>query len=78
MRAKFSSIESTSQFLQEQKKADLSFESTKKQDIEDLTDLTKTYPKSVISSLGGGIMQEMSMKTDDSYDDDYSFRGPRR
>lgn len=103
MRAKFSSIESTSQFLQEQKKEDLSFESTKKQDIEDLPDWAKAYPKSVISSLGGanllkqlidtkgedaareivtmlggGIMQEMSMEADDSYDDDYSFRGPRR
>ena len=103
MRTKFSSVESTTQFLQEQRKEDLSFESTKKQDIEDLPDWAKAYPKSVISSLGGanllkqlidtkgeeaakeivtmlggGIMQEMSMESDDSYDDDYSLRGPRR
>lgn len=103
IRTKFSSIESTTQFLQEQKKEDLSFESTKKQDIEDLPDWAKAYPKSVISSLGGadllkqlidtkgeeaakeiitmlggGIMQEMSVESDDFYDDDYSFRGPRR
>lgn len=103
MRAKFSSIESTAQYLQEQKKEDLSFESTKKQDIGDLPDWAKAYPESVINSLGGadmlkqliatkgeeaakefvktlggGIMQEMLMRAYDSYDDDYSFGGPRR
>lgn len=53
LRAKFSSIESTAQLLQEQKRDEMSFESGDKQDINSLPDWAQKYPKSVISSLGG-------------------------
>ncbi len=60
MRAKFSSVESTAKFLQEQKKDELSFESVDKQDSNALPDWVQKYPKSVINSLGGAaLLQEL-------------------
>lgn len=63
MRTKFSSIESTSQFLQEQKKDEISFESEDKQDINSLPDWAQKYPKSVISSLGGAALLQTLIAT---------------
>lgn len=63
MRAKFSSVESTAQFLQEQKKDEMSFESGTKQDVNSLPDWAQKYPKSVISSLGGPALLQTLIAT---------------
>ena len=63
MRAKFSSIESTAQFLQEQKKDEMSFESGTKQDVNFLPDWAQKYPKSVISFLGGATLLKQLIDT---------------
>ena len=56
LRARFSTVESTAQFLDEQKKDEMTFESGQKQNIDDLPDWAKKYPKSVIASLGGASL----------------------
>lgn len=56
LRARFSTIESTSQFLDEQKKDELTFESGQKQNIDDLPAWAKKYPQFVINSLGGAYL----------------------
>ena len=53
LREKFSTVESTSLFLKEQKKDELSFDSSEKQDISSLPDWVQAYPKTVINALGG-------------------------
>lgn len=63
MRAKFSSVESTAQFLQEQKNDEMSFESGTKQDVNSLPDWVQKYPKSVISSLGGPALLKQLIDT---------------
>ena len=50
---KFSTIESTKQFLKEHKNDNLEYKSAKKQSINDLPEWAKKYPRSVIESLGG-------------------------
>lgn len=53
LRNNFESIESTSNFLNEQKDETITFTSGKKQSIEDLPDWAQQYPKSVINTMGG-------------------------
>lgn len=56
LREKFTTVESTTQFLNEQKRENMNFESGKKQNIDDLPDWVRKYPKSVIASLGGASL----------------------
>ena len=53
LREKISTVESTSLFLKEQKKDELSFDSSEKQDVSSLPDWVQAYPKTVINALGG-------------------------
>ncbi len=60
MRSKFSSVESTSQFLNEYQNKDIKFQSEAKQDISDLPDWVQQYPTSIIISLGGpNLLKQM-------------------
>lgn len=63
LRGNFASIESTSQFLNEHKNEEMSFNSGEKQSVDDLPDWAKKYPKSVISSLGGANLLKQLIAT---------------
>ena len=56
LREKFSTVESTNKFLSEHKNNELSYKSEKKQDIDELPEWVKQFPKSVINSLGGAAL----------------------
>ena len=56
LREKFSTVESTNKFLSEHKNNELSYKSEKKQNIDELPEWVKQFPKSVINSLGGAAL----------------------
>ena len=63
IRTKFATVDSTRQFLSEQKNNELSFESNNKQDINSLPDWIHQYPKTVINALGGAALLKKLIDT---------------
>ena len=63
LRARFSSIESTKEFLEQKKRPDLSFESAKEVKITDLPEWLQTYPEEAISALGGASLLKKLIQT---------------
>lgn len=53
LRSQFETVDSTKQFLEEQKQSESLFKSKKRQSAVSLPDWVQVYPKSVINALGG-------------------------
>lgn len=53
LRSQFETVDSTKQFLEEQKQSEPLFKSKKRQSAVSLPDWVQVYPKSVINALGG-------------------------